>query len=165
MQCEADHLGSGLSDTLAELMAGSLLFIAQKLNLMSDSVLDGTLPILKAFKKSMVVSGCRHLESRLASPNSMILFATLCIPFIILLRLQGWDLVYYTSWHLLLNIFYCMHFHAVCLLSRQLFAGVSWFYFHTGVMARFAKLKKKKRNLNICGKKQFFEALEKNVIK
>lgn len=113
MQCEADHLGSGLSDTLAELMAGSLLFIAQKLNLMSDSVLDGTLPILKAFKKSMVVSGCRHLESRLASPNSMILFATLCIPFIILLRLQGWDLVYYTSWHLLLNFF------IVCIFMRS----------------------------------------------
>lgn len=89
---------------------------------MSDSVcvLDGALPILKAFLK---IHGCVWLQTSGKQTGSSKQYNIVCnsihIPFIILLRLEGWDLIYYTPWHLVLNInfFYCMYFHAVCLLS------------------------------------------------
>lgn len=116
---------------------GSLLFTARKLNLMSDSVcvLDGALPILKAFLK---IHGCVWLQTSGKQTGSSKQYNIVCnsihIPFIILPRLEGWDLIYYTPWHLVLNInfFDYMYFHAVCLLSfSQVFPDsisiqVSW---------------------------------------
>lgn len=146
---------------------GSLLFIAWKLNLMSDSVcvLDGALPILKAFLK---IHGCVWLQTSGKQTGSSKQYNIVCnsihIPFIILLRLEGWDLIYYTPWHLVLNINFFLLYVFSCSLPTELFAGVSWLYFHTGVMARLAKLKKR-RKLSIYVKEQFVGGIREKYYK
>lgn len=73
---------------------------------MSDSVcvLDGALPILKALN----IHGSVWLQTSGKQTGSSKQYDIVCnavhVPFTILQRLQGWDLVCYTSWHLLLNI-------------------------------------------------------------
>ena len=84
---------------------------------MSDSVcvLDGPLPILKAFK----VHGSVWLQTSGKQTGYSKQYNIVCnsvhIPFTILLRLEGWDLVCYTSWHVLLNI----NFFIVCIFMQS----------------------------------------------
>lgn len=150
---------------------GSLLFTARKLDLMSDSVcvLDGALPILKALN-ALNVHGSVWLQTSGKQTGSSKQYDIVCnavhVPFTILRRLQGWDLVCYTSWHLLLNI----NFFIVFIFMQSAYWADSFlqvFPDSISIQVSWPDLQNwggRRRHLNICIQKQFFEALKKSAI-